>query len=328
MPLPAGFKEKIIDLHGKGLTKTDIAERLGVARSSVIRALANRAAPKPIAAPRASQTPATAKLEALAAKHNLTPAKIEALIDLIKNPAPQKQFVRHDHGKIEFCIGLIGDTHIGSKHSDYGILNDIYDRFKKAGIAAAYHFGDITEGYGRRKGQSYECELHGADEQVGGVVKRYPRIQGVTTHFITGDHDGWHYDSAGVDVGRAIAKYRKDLNYLGAFQAQVQLAPKTSLMLMHPATGTAYAISYKPQKIIESLAGGDKPNILGIGHFHKMEYLFYRNIHCFQTGTTERQTPWMKRMNISAHIGAWIVRVNLRKDGTVDRLRMEALTYY
>jgi hypothetical protein len=36
--------------------------------------------------------------------------------------------------------------------------------------------------------------------------------------------------------------------------------------------------------MIEAMPGGEKPNILAVGHYHKMEQIFYRNIHAFQTG--------------------------------------------
>ncbi len=84
----------------------------------------------------------------------------------------------------------------------------------------------------------------------------------------------------------------------------------TTLALIHPSGGTAYALSYKPQKWAESLSGGKKPDIAGIGHFHKIEQLFYRNIHIFQTGTFESQTPFMARKGLAAMVGAWILSIN------------------
>jgi len=83
-----------------------------------------------------------------------------------------------------------------------------------------------------------------------------------------------------------------------------------TLRLMHPGKGTAYALSYQPQKWAESISGGDKPSIAALGHYHKIEQLFYRNIHIFQTGTFEEQTPFMQRRNIAAMLGGWILWVN------------------
>jgi len=82
------------------------------------------------------------------------------------------------------------------------------------------------------------------------------------------------------------------------------------LRLFHPGGGTAYALSYHPQKWAESLSGGEKPHIALIGHYHKTEYLFYRNIHIYQGGTFQMQTPYMRRKKLSAHLGGWVVWLN------------------
>lgn len=268
------------------------------------------------------------ELEDLLKKRNITPDQLETIMNSLKYPKMDDvNYKVHKWGSNHIKIGLMGDTHIGSKYSNYKVLDDIFKRFKSEGVEAVYHAGDITEGYGRRKGHSFECELHGVDEQVKGVVERFPSI-GKTVYFITGDHDGWHYESAGVDIGKLIDSQRSDLSFLGAFQSTLEFTKDCKMMLMHPATGTAYAISYKPQKIVESLSGGQKPNILGIGHFHKIEYLFYRNIHVFQTGTTQSQTPWMARMNLSAHLGAWILDIYTKKNGSIDKIQQTLLPYY
>jgi hypothetical protein len=80
----------------------------------------------------------------------------------------------------------------------------------------------------------------------------------------------------------------------------------------------SYALSYKPQKIIESLEGGTKPELLTIHHFHKAEYLFYRNVHAFQGATLERQTPFMKNNGLAAHCGYWKIRMKVNPKGITE----------
>ena len=80
------------------------------------------------------------------------------------------------------------------------------------------------------------------------------------------------------------------MKYLGMSVATINLTPNCILELRHPIDGTAYANSYKPQKMIDAMQGGEKPNILAIGHYHKMEYMLYRNIHAFQTGCFQAQS--------------------------------------
>lgn len=267
------------------------------------------------------------KLETLVNNKKVTKEELTLLIDQIKNPNIVPKSYKHYWGKNRTKIGLLSDLHIGSNYEDRAALHDVFKRFKDEKVDAVYIAGDITEGYNMRPGHSFECYLHGSDAQVDGVVEAVPRI-GVPIYFITGDHDHSHYKRQGVDIGKAIDEKRDDMHYLGMFQATIELGKKTSLMLSHPAKGTAYAISYQPQKMAEALSGGEKPNILAIGHYHKIEQLFYRNIHIFQTGCLQSQSDWMKRMNLASHKGAWLLDVTMKNDGTIDKLNSTLFPYY
>ena len=77
-------------------------------------------------------------------------------------------------------------------------------------------------------------------------------------------------------------------------------------------THNSYASSYRVQKIIESLQGGTKPNILICGHTHKSLYLFERNIHAISAGCMQFQTPFMRGKKLSAHTGYWIIEFEER----------------
>ena len=109
------------------------------------------------------------------------------------------------------------------------------------------------------------------------------------TDFITGNHDASMIKLAGANIGAMIASRRGDMRYLGQDSAVIQLTDSCTLELRHPGDGTAYAISYKIQKMIEAMSGGEKPNILAIGHYHKQEYQFYRNVHAIQTAACRRR---------------------------------------
>ena len=116
---------------------------------------------------------------------------------------------------------------------------------------------------------------------------------------------------------------RKDMKYLGRDCARIEITPNCILELRHPWDGTAYALSYKPQKMIDGMEADSKPNILAIGHYHKLEYLFYRNVHCFQT-----QTPFTRGKGISVHLGGWIITVEVDKRGYVQRIIPEMIPFY
>jgi len=67
---------------------------------------------------------------------------------------------------------------------------------------------------------------------------------------------------------------------------------------------TSYAVSYRMQKMIESIAGGRKPDMLASGHYHKAETLpSYRNVFGVDVGCFEDQTPFMASRASAAHVG-------------------------
>ena len=227
-------------------------------------------------------------------------------------------------------FGLCGDNQIGSKYTQLTYLHDYYDICEKEGIKDIYHTGDITEGEEMRQGHKYECYVQGADAYLDEMKKNYPKRKGMTTYFITGNHDHSLIKRAGYDIGKAIAKERDDLKCLGQSYATIFLTPNCKMDLFHPIDGTAYALSYKPQKSMDGMQGGEKPNILAIGHYHKAEYLpIYRNIHAFQTGCFQAQTPFMRgNKYIAAHVGGWIVEIHVDKEGTITRCKGEFIPYY
>lgn len=73
--------------------------------------------------------------------------------------------------------------------------------------------------------------------------------------------------------------------------------------------------SYKMQKLVESLEGGSKPNILVEGHYHKAMYMFNRNIHTLEAATLCGQTGWMRGKKIPAHKGFWVLEMDIGRRG-------------
>ncbi|HMM30358.1 MAG TPA: hypothetical protein PKB13_01135, partial [Clostridia bacterium] len=209
------------------------------------------------------------------------------------------------NGRRTIRFGLMGDTQINSKYTQITHLHTLYDFYASEGIRDVYNTGDIDEGEQMRQGHQYECYNQGADDHVDEIIRVYPKRTGITTHFITGNHDASMIKHCGYDIGRGIAEKRSDMKYLGRDCAVIYLTPNCTLELRHPWDGSAYALSYKTQKMIDAMSGGEKPHILAVGHYHKAEYLFYRNVHCFQTGCLQAQTPFMRGKSLAAHMGGW-----------------------
>lgn len=225
-------------------------------------------------------------------------------------------------------FGLMGDTQIGSKYTQITHLREFYDICERLGIPNVYHTGDITDGLKMRPGHEYELYMSSSDDLVKHIADIYPKKTGITTHFITGNHDASIYKQVGHDIGASISKERSDMKYLGRDCAIVNLTPNCTLEMRHPWDGTAYATSYKPQKIIEAMESDSKPNILAIGHYHKAEYLFHRNVNCFQTGCFQSQTPFTRGKGISINMGGWIVYIAVSDDGTVKSISPTFVPFY
>lgn len=245
----------------------------------------------------------------------------------IQNQEPSIHKTNWD-GTTLIRFGLIGDTQFGSKYTQITHLHKFYDICENLGITDIYHTGDITDGIKMRQGHEYELYAISADEQREDVVKNYPKRDGITTHFITGNHDASLYKHVGYDIGAAIAKDRQDMDYLGRDCAIVNLTPNCTLELRHPWDGTAYAISYKVQKMIEAMEADSKPNILAVGHYHKQEYIFYRNIHALQTGCFQSQTPFTRGKGISVVMGGYIVTARVDENGYIQAFDPAFIPFY
>lgn len=245
----------------------------------------------------------------------------------IQNQEPEYHKAKWDGTEI-IRFAIMGDTQLGSKYAQITHLHNFYDLCAKENITDVYHTGDVTDGLKMRIGHEYELYKVSADDMCEDVIKNYPKCDGITTHFITGNHDASIYKQVGYDIGQSIANQRSDMNYLGRDCAVVNLTPKCTLELRHPWDGTAYALSYKMQKMIEAMESDSKPNILAVGHYHKAEYLFYRNVHALQTGCFQGQTPFTRGKGISVHIGGWIVTIRVDENGYIQGFAPEFVPYY
>lgn len=233
-------------------------------------------------------------------------------------------------GTLKFA--LMGDTHLGSLYERMDALQSFFGVCKKEGVKDVFHTGDIYAGWKVYKGQEFELYAQGYGEQRKAFEEKFPKLPGAKIHFILGNHDASIQKLVGKILGRDLEQMRSDFHYMGEDYAEVILQTKKGrsfrIALVHPCGSGAYAVSYRVQKYIESLPGGNKPHLLAMGHFHKSEFLpDYRNVAGFQTGTFESQTSLMKRYGSAAHVGGWIVEV-VPQENLAHRIRAEWFGYY
>ncbi len=261
----------------------------------------------------------------------------------VKLEAVQSQPVRkvalvHDTADYEgkwVRFGVCGDKHLGNMHSRLDVMKLLYDLFEAEGITTVYDTGNWIDGEARfNKG---ELLVHGMDAQIDYWIENHPARKGISTHFVAGDdHEGWYQQRECLEIGRyamlrAQDAGRHDLKYLGYAEALVELkAAKGSrqMMVNHPGGGSAYAISYKGQKYVEALQGGEKPAIILQGHYHKFNYGYPREVHVVDTATCCDQTLFMRKKQLQAHVGGQIVEFLQAPDGRITRFRIEFLPFY
>ncbi len=246
---------------------------------------------------------------------------------VIQNQEPEHYEGKWD-GTQTLRFAIMGDTQFGSKYAQITHLHNFYDLCEREGIKDVYHTGDITDGLKMRPGHEYELYEISADGQRDDVVKNYPRRKGITTYFITGNHDASLYKHVGLDIGAAIAKEREDMIYLGRDCAVINLTPECTLELRHPWDGTSYAVSYKLQKMIEAMEADSKPNILAVGHYHKELTMFYRSIHALLSASFQSQTPFLRGKGIASVMGGFIITVQVDKNGYIQGFTPTFIPYY
>jgi predicted phosphodiesterase len=346
------MKERIKELKNQGLTYNQIGETLTKetgeyyswqrVRGLWRRSQEEKAQPKYKSVIDAIQKPAT--FERIMAQTGLTPDEIINEITRLKATghtivytadgvtvtkrihSEPKRIRSNWNGDHVIKFGVVSDTHLGSKYTQLSFLHQAYDAFEAEGITTVYHAGDITEGERMRPGHEYECYIHGADEHAQEINTHYPKRDGITTFYILGNHDAAFVRHAGLNISKMIN--RDDLICLGFDSATIEITPNCKLELRHPGGGSAYSISYKSQKAIDAMSGGEKPNILILGHYHKQEYIFYRNVHCLQAGTLQAQSGFMKRLALAAHVGFYIVTIHVDDNGQINRFLPEWRPFY
>lgn len=268
----------------------------------------------------------------------------EAEGELIFIPSQPKEGGRHrlnpnmwtDGDWLRF--GFVSDNHLGSHFERVDVLNLLYDVYEKEGISMVMHGGNFIEGEARFN--KNEIHKHGFGRQMKYAVETYPFRAGIETWFVSGDdHEGWYNQREGINSGDYFQSEREkagmfDLRHLGYVEADIDLNEggefehRSWMRVMHPGGGSAYAYSYAPQKIVESLQPGEKPDILFLGHYHKMSYDKIRGVYVIQMGCTCDQSIYMRKKKIEAHVGGGIAEFHRSSDGIINRGRVEFIDVF
>lgn len=241
-----------------------------------------------------------------------------------------------DRGDGWTVFGFITDVHQCSRHSRADVLAEAYQTFAAEGVTEVFDAGNWIDGEARFNRQ--ELIVFGLDDQLDYLIQNRPSLAGITTYYVSGDdHEGWYAQRERVNVGhylelKAKKAGREDLKFIGHVEADVELkAPGGSaeMRVMHPGGGSSYAFSYAPQKLVESFSAGEKPRVLLIGHYHKRDVCYPREVHVISGGCVQDQTMFMRKNKIAAHVGFTIVKIKQDPDrGQIVRLAEEWFPRY
>lgn len=278
-------------------------------------------------------------LEELCDRLDVSPARVRDLLEQAKSknlaielagglvgigvtppPAVSNTKIEPVRGKRQ-TIACISDTHLGSKYCLRAQLQDFIHYAYSQGAREILHSGDILDGcYAHAE---FEMTHMGISEQARDLLETLPKLPGLTYHAIGGNHDGTFMAKTGVDVPGYIASFFKmngRNDFYGYGDRGAMLKVRGALVyLWHPGGSVGYATSYKMQKKIESFAPGGKPQILQIGHWHRMATIDTRGVFAFAAGTFQGGGSAFANSLTEgpSAIGGTLLSFDLTKDGTL-----------
>lgn len=208
-------------------------------------------------------------------------------------------------------LGVVSDTHLGSRYQALSELQAVYDEFHARGVRAVMHAGDVFAGVGMYRGQETDELLPAVDtysRQVDYAEEHYPAHEDITTYMIAGNHDldGEFSRSLSSPV-RALASRRRDIVYLGDDRASLELTNGATVMVAHGRGPAGYAHSYRGQRFIESLAQHERTDVLILGHFHRAGFFVHDGVSCVLAACFQTQTPFLASNNIEPDVGGFVI---------------------
>ena len=305
---------KKINSYWEDVSDREIARQLGIGRHSVAKYRADI-------------------VEALSKEDKLKQ-------EIVKTYSPEElrnlltHIQTHTNKEIDKVIGekchlkfwLLADTHLGNKQSAKKELEDFYKKAWDEWVEAFIHCGDLVDGTGHVfKGQVYELENVGYDEQLKTAVNDYPYYWDIKTYVVWWNHDESFLKENWANIIKNIANLRDDIIDMWFYDARIKLNG-VDINAHHWWGNMSYAKSYKPQKLIENIDTRNQPNIFASGHWHDALYMAYRNIHTFLPWAFLKQNMLAKRFNLGTTIGWWIVEVDIKEDGSSE-IEMKFIQY-
>lgn len=237
---------------------------------------------------------------------------------VVHKPQPTERTIDADISRVRgerIRIGIISDTHLGSKQQQITHLRSFAKYARKLRVGAVLHGGDMTDGPPQmHPGHLHNLFLQTYDAQRQYAIENLPDFN-CPVYAISGNHDeSWLKNNAGPIVEDICEA--KGWEFVGQSAGYIRFGD-VSIYLHHPHDGGSYALSYKLQKKIEALSPENKPHIFLAGNYHKAIHMpAYRNVEAFLLPSFQAQTPFMISKGLPSIIGGVILEFGLVPDET------------
>lgn len=241
----------------------------------------------------------------------------------------------------KFKLGAMSDWHDGSKAAQISARNRAIQIMYDEGVRDIIVAGDINAGNRVYKGQELDNVSMRPDHQTAITEHYCPRYDGLRYHIMGGNHDWSFVVQGGHDALKNLCDRRDDFLWYGYDLVTVRLTEDVDALVWHPSGGSAYAMSYRSQKMVEQIAfeqlmdvikknATPKVRFVFVGHWHNI-FMWYSKgpINIVHTGGFEGQNNLTRRIgNISPHICAMIISGEITKDRSlIRRLALEPMNF-
>jgi UDP-2,3-diacylglucosamine pyrophosphatase LpxH len=226
----------------------------------------------------------------------------------------------------EIKVAIVSDTHLGNKNEALNELIEFYDYAAKQGVHMFLHVGDISDGYYMNRPTSiFEQHSVGFQNQLDYIAKVYPKVEGLKTYLITGNHDFSHTRNGAANIGEVLTRYRDDIVYLGHNFGQVEINGVV-ISMIHPVDGSSKVWSHKLQEVIDRNPQR-RGDIMLIGHYHKHLYMHYKDVYGFLVPSFENITEFMTDNNLTSEVGGLILTLKFNEDESLQSIQQEWVTF-
>ena len=236
-------------------------------------------------------------------------AELRALMQSKSGATPTRQtFTLPETSTLK--VGVLTDTHGGSKGYSQAMLMLAFEEFAKAEVSRVFHCGDVTEGMSTRQGHIYELTPYG----IGFAAQKALMVQDLSQWDLTpidmidGNHDRWYIKAVGALIVQDIAAEIPNAEYRGSDEADLYFGD-LCVRLWHGEDGAAYAKSYRGQQVVRSLSEDDLPHVIILGHDHKAGEWEDRGCQIVAAGACSYQSAWMRRTRKSHDAGFTILTI-------------------